>query len=402
MTGGTISIYLLENVRVVNQQHGDQNFHIFYQMLLGANDEQLQSWKLTKSTQDYNYLMNRKFTSGERNSKVLVTHKIHFHELRKNFVGLNFQSDTIDLIFQIMAGLLHLGQVQFNGVFSDGEEGSQVVPDPSLMNTATLCGFDAGALSEVLTSKLVISRGEEFKKKLTPTQAINARDAVAKIIYQKVFEFITAEINTHIEDAQDRFEVRSSLSRSGDYSMSRSSRDSSSEIDEPEAHVGVLDIFGFESFVKNSLEQLCINYANESLHQQFSTFVYKQELLEYKKEKIEFETNFVDNQECLDLIGGRIFKIMDDQCRIPDATDKRLSSIFYKELTQFTQRFSSTSTQQVHIYPLYPYIPSIPLHTLSLPFHTLFLDIGTEPVPGTPLCRHYSVFVRRLYREECQ
>ena len=93
-----------------------------------------------------------------------------------------------------------------------------------------------------------------------------------------------------------------------------------------EVCVGVLDIFGFEFFAKNSLEQMCINYANEALHQQFSNYVFKAEIAEYKREKIQFSMTFNDNQDCLDLISLRLFKILDDQCRIPNATDTRFAS----------------------------------------------------------------------------
>lgn len=111
------------------------------------------------------------------------------------------------------------------------------------------------------------------------------------------------------------------------------SRSSSSK----KGKVGVLDIFGFESFKNNSFEQLCINYCNEALQQQFNLFVLKKEQEEYQREGIQWSyITFPDNQDVLDLIykkGSGILNILDDQCRAPGTTDKTFSTDLYKKCT---------------------------------------------------------------------
>ena len=91
-----------------------------------------------------------------------------------------------------------------------------------------------------------------------------------------------------------------------------------------------VDIFGFESFKTNSFEQLCINYCNEALQQQFNLFVLKKEQEEYEHEGIKWSyISFPDNQDVLDLIwkkGFGILNILDDQCRAPGTTDKTFAS----------------------------------------------------------------------------
>lgn len=120
-----------------------------------------------------------------------------------------------------------------------------------------------------------------------------ARDALAKHIYAKLFQYIVDIINK-------------SLQQSGR---------------KQHCFIGVLDIYGFETFQINSFEQFCINYANEKLQQQFNQHVFKLEQEEYLKEGIVWTMiDFYDNQPCIDLIESKlgILDLLDDECRVSD------------------------------------------------------------------------------------
>lgn len=116
------------------------------------------------------------------------------------------------------------------------------------------------------------------------------RDALAKHMYAKLFQHIVNVINKGMESERKQ-----------------------------DSFIGVLDIYGFESFQINSFEQFCINYANEKLQQQFNQHVFKLEQDQYLKEGIVWSMiDFNDNQPCIDLIEAKlgILDLLNEECRV--------------------------------------------------------------------------------------
>lgn len=193
-----------------------------------------------------------------------------------------------------------------------------------------MCQVDEGDLLRALTSRAIETVGERIVKRLDAAAATSSRDALAKNLYARLFDWLVAAINRKI----------SALG-----SGQRSKRS-----------IGILDIYGFESFKENSFEQLCINLANERLQQQFNQHVFKGEQVqpvvsslsysvvaiqddcqisivlaaqeEYAREGIDWSyVEFIDNQDCLDLLEGSqdapslaVFPLIDEACRLPRAT----------------------------------------------------------------------------------
>jgi myosin V len=271
LIGGTIRTYLLEKVRLPTQQLGERNFHVFYQLVAGSSEEEKALWHID-SIQDFWYA-----NQGNVFRLRHVNDQDEFKAMKAALNTLNFDLSDQKHLLGAIAGLLHLGQLQF--LPDEDGEGSEVSSDVEVRHNlkvaSDLIGIDTSDLSRTLTVRLIQAREEVYMKKLTPVQASDARDAFAKAIYGRIFQWIVDTINKSIEI--DRSLVR--------------------------ADIGVLDIFGFECFQSNSFEQLCINYTNETLQQQFNQFVFKMEQLEYKREQIEWSfIEFPDNQDCLDLI----------------------------------------------------------------------------------------------------
>ena len=223
-------------------------------------------------------------------------------------LGLGWNKSKTDKVLSFIAGLIHLGQISFDSIESGGQRVAQV--DGHNVSSAASClGFSEEKLKVALTARLLTTCGEDIKVNLSPEQALVSRDALAKHIYEALFLWIVSEVNKCViwEKSQ---EVQST--------------------------VGVLDIFGFECFTLNSFEQLCINYINEALQQQFNNFVFKVEQKEYSIEGIQCDyISFPDNQDCLDVIQskpGGILAMLDDECRLGvRGNNKQWAARLYKK-----------------------------------------------------------------------
>eukprot|EP00601_Ochromonadales_sp_CCMP2298_P027339 CAMPEP_0173295616 /NCGR_PEP_ID=MMETSP1143-20121109/14521_1 /TAXON_ID=483371 /ORGANISM="non described non described, Strain CCMP2298" /LENGTH=1642 /DNA_ID=CAMNT_0014235411 /DNA_START=95 /DNA_END=5024 /DNA_ORIENTATION=+ len=320
LVGGIIRTYLLEHVRVCKQLERERNFHIFYQLIAGASSTERATWAIDEA-QNFTYTNQ----GGVTPHTALINDREEFLKLRLHVLG--FEPDAVERVFSVVAGVLHMGQIEFSSISAqegqvaiiNGIEGA--VGETQLTLVARLWSMSEEELASSLTVRSVLLNRELFKKALTPLQAITARDAISKSVYRKLVSWLVQELNAKLQPPQEIVtEVCSSVS--------------------------ILDIFGFDSFEMNSFEQLCINYVNEALQELCFHHMFKLELLEYKREGIPFEDiAFPDNQESLDLISIGVFKILDDQCRIPNATDKRFASQLYKDLDS-NSKFSAGLAQR--------------------------------------------------------
>ncbi|XP_025013441.2 myosin-9 isoform X4 [Ricinus communis] len=210
-----------------------------------------------------------------------------------------------EAIFRVVAAILHLGNIDFT---KDEDIDSSVVKDESnfhLQMTAELLMCDPQSLEDALCKRVMITPEEIIKKSLDPHGAAVNRDGLAKTIYSRLFDWLVDKINVSI--GQD-----------------------------PNSNclIGVLDIYGFESFRTNSFEQFCINFTNEKLQQHFNQHVFKMDQQEYIKEEINWSyIEFVDNQDVLDLIEkkpGGIIALLDEACMFPKATHETFSERLYQ------------------------------------------------------------------------
>ncbi|XP_026538518.1 unconventional myosin-XIX isoform X1 [Notechis scutatus] len=284
LTSASIQTFLLEKTRVAYQAPQERNFHIFYQIAKGATLDERQEWDLLESAH-FCWLPNSEKTLEED----------CFDVTREAMTHLGIDSFTQKNVFKILAGLLHLGNIQFcesedeaqlceleNLAKGFAETASRLlrVPGEQLLDTLRIRTITAGRQRQV------------FRKPCLKAECDTRRDCLAKVIYARIFDWLVSVINESICASNSVWNN----------------------------FIGLLDVYGFESFVENHLEQLCINYANEKLQQHFVGHFLKAQQEEYAEEGLEWSfVNYQDNQTCLDAIEGNpvsIFSLLNEACRL--------------------------------------------------------------------------------------
>ncbi|XP_062266934.1 myosin VIa isoform X2 [Platichthys flesus] len=349
VVGGFVSHYLLEKSRICRQSKEERNYHIFYRLCAGASEDIRQKFHLS-SPDTFRYLnrgCTRFFASKDTDKQILQNRKSPEHlksgplkdpllddqgdfnrmcvAMKK--IGLD-DTEKLDL-FRVVAGVLNLGNIDFEetGSTSGGctirKQSSQTVEQ-----CAELLGLEQDDLRVSLTSRVMLTtaggaKGTVIKVPLKVEQANNARDALAKAVYSRLFDHVVTRVNQCFPfDSSANF-------------------------------IGVLDIAGFEYFEHNSFEQFCINYCNEKLQQFFNERILKEEQELYQKEGLGVnEVHYVDNQDCIDLVEAKlvgVLDILDEENRLPQPSDQHFTdTVHNKHKDHFRLTVPRKSKLSVH------------------------------------------------------
>ncbi|XP_036997847.2 unconventional myosin-IXb isoform X6 [Artibeus jamaicensis] len=303
--GAVVEKYLLEKSRLVSQEKDERNYHVFYYLLLGVSKEEQQEFQL-KQPEDYFYLNqhNLKIEDGE-------DLKHDFERLKQAMEMVGFLPATKKQIFSILSAILYLGNVTYKKRATGRDEGLEVGPPEVLDTLSQLLKVKREILVEVLTKRKTVTANDKLILPYSLSEAITARDSMAKSLYSALFDWIVLRINHALLNKKDMEESVSCLS------------------------IGVLDIFGFEDFERNSFEQFCINYANEQLQYYFNQHIFKLEQEEYQSEGISWHNiDYTDNVGCIHLISKKptgLFYLLDEESNFPHATSQTLLAKFKQQ-----------------------------------------------------------------------
>ncbi|PHU30831.1 Myosin-12, partial [Capsicum chinense] len=308
ISGAAVRTYLLERSRVCQVSDPERNYHCFY-MLCAAPPEDVKKYKLG-NPRSFHYL-NQSNCYEVAN----VDDAREYLETRNAMDVVGIGQEEQEAIFRVVAAILHLGNINF--VKGKEVDSSKLKDEKSLFHLKTAAELfmcDEKALEDSLCKRVIVTPDGNITKLLDPAAATTSRDALAKTVYSRLFDWLVDKINSSIGQDPDAKSI-----------------------------IGVLDIYGFESFKVNSFEQFCINLTNEKLQQHFNQHVFKMEQEDYTTEEINWSyVEFVDNQDVLDLIEkkpGGIIALLDEACMFPKSTHETFAQKMYQTYKN-NKRFS--------------------------------------------------------------
>ncbi|XP_045110459.1 unconventional myosin-Ia-like isoform X3 [Portunus trituberculatus] len=300
--GGTITHYLLERPRVTSQLPGERNFHIFYQLLAGADIQTLKSLKLQRNTENYNLLHCTRLTPGDTQDD-----RVEFGITKRALDVLGMSWEEQLEVLKVVAAVLKLGNLTFTCVSNiDGTEGCVNENAYELHEVCDLLCCEVSSLSAALQTRSVEARGETVVAELSATEATRTRDALCRALYSRLFTWVVSRVNEAIK-------VKTLARRKV---------------------LGILDIFGFEIQEVNSFEQLVINFCNEKLHQVLVEVTLRMVQEDYQREGLEWAVVDVpSNTPVVELIEQRqtgVLAVVEEVCsRVGGGTEALLQQLSF-------------------------------------------------------------------------
>ena len=270
----------------------------FYQLLAAPDSEKTKYWSKLKGKKNTDFKYVGKCAPLKVDG---LTDEEHYFNTCKVLRLVGVDDEKLSTLWKAISIVIQCGNLTFGAKGGDKDK-AEITSKGECNDLAQLMGVGAEQCELAFTERTMKTRSETYKVPLKEDAAKEACDAFAKEAYGKIFLWVVDQIN-QATNAEDNYK---------DGSMDEF------------GIIGLLDIFGFESFVTNRFEQLCINYANEKLQAKFTEDVFRAVQVEYEAEGIELaEITYDDNTDVLDLIEGRggLLAMLNEECVRPGGND---------------------------------------------------------------------------------
>eukprot|EP00536_Pseudo-nitzschia_multiseries_P014246 jgi/Psemu1/327483/estExt_fgenesh1_pg.C_6780003 len=293
LAGSKCDAYLLEKNRVITHGEGERTYHIFYQ-IIGAKDKTKYWSKLAGTTNESFRFVGTACTDTIEKMKDCD----HFVNTVQTLGKIGVTDEQVMTLMQAVIMVLQLGNMTFSG----DDDKSEISSKKEFTDLAELMCVSEASLEAGLTERTMKTRNETYKVPLSPDKAREAAESFGKEIYARLFLWLVRAIN----DAT-----------AAEINYKSGTMDSFGII-------GLLDIFGFESFARNRYEQLCINYCNEKLQAKFTEDIFRSVQEEYEKEGVPLdEITYDDNSDVLRLLESKtgVLAMLNEECVRPKGSD---------------------------------------------------------------------------------
>jgi len=300
--GSYMETYLLEKSRVVFQSPNERNYHIPYFLYKGLPKEKHDEFGIVDPK--VFYYANQGGATEVPGINDISRYEELSESLRLMRIDEGIQAD----LWAITMGIFNLGNVQFKAQ-GDGFASIDPKAQKNMDELARLWAVDAKAVTKRLTTANMKVMKKNIEKKIPFSDAATNRDSIAKGIYENIFLYLCERINAELYQT-DEEDLKSIL------------------------YIGILDVFGFENFWINSMEQFCINYTNEKLQQFFNYHIIRSEQEEYIRESVFWTPLTVpDNLEYINFVEDKdygFFKILDSACNAPKPSAEAFMQDLFK------------------------------------------------------------------------
>ncbi|KOO33649.1 myosin motor domain [Chrysochromulina tobinii] len=288
MQGAKMDTYLLEKSRITSQLPDEQNYHVMYLVAANLPEAKRREYGMD-SWETFAYL------------NVRDKRRVEWDQFPSTWDQLQAAMNTIptvtqhtDGVWKVIAAILHLGNAKFKGT---GDDDAIFVDGGAIAHAAKLLGCVTDQLTKAICTLNIKAGLDWIAKPNTTRYSQSSKDALAKALYSRVFDRLVERINESlIFGGESRY------------------------------FIGAVDIFGFECFPRNSLEQLCINFANEKLQRMFTETVFESVIAEYKREGIDVrDITFEDNTEVVKLVEDSpsgLLTLLSEECFFPNGSDE--------------------------------------------------------------------------------